>query len=173
MKPKMILAMLFSVFFYCSICGQQTFKIVLETDFDGNVVSGSKKELIKEIRKGKPVRVGWQLDFDNDNKPDFDHWMDAEFITILDDEVFTQIRNINLQVPKLDIPQVDIISTNTMWTGILGTNGLLINRFVYGELKYDVDTLGNPIMTEELEKELARRETKTWKVATFWVVERK
>ncbi len=51
----------------------QTFDIVLATDFDGNVTEGSKSELIKYIREGKPVRVGWQLDFNEDKEPDFDH----------------------------------------------------------------------------------------------------
>ena len=154
-----------------SLLGQQNFEIVLETDFDGSVVRGSKEQLIKKIREGKPIRIGWQLDFDKDNKPDFDHWMDAEFITILNNEVFTQIKNINLQSPNLEESQINIIPANTMWTGILGTNGLLKNRFVYDELEYEVDENNIPIITDQLEKELARREVKTWKVATFWVVE--
>lgn len=95
-------------------------KIVLETDFDGNVVAGSKAELIKEIRLGKPVWVGYQLDFDEDKVADFDHWAEAEFITILKDEVFTQIRNINVQRPNMDPPHIDIYPGNTMWTAYSG-----------------------------------------------------
>lgn len=167
---RIILLILLGILNFLALSGQTNFEIVLETDFEGNVVNGSKSELIKKIREGKPVRIGWQLDFNKDKEPDFDHWMDAEFITILGDDVFTQIRNINLQVPKTDIPQVDIIPVNTMWTAILGTNSLLVNRYVYGELKYEVDTLGNPIVTEKVEKELAKREARTWKVATFWAV---
>jgi len=154
----------------CSLSAQENYQIVLATDFDGQVVDGSKKVLVEEIRKGKPVRIGWQLDFNEDKVPDFDHWMEAEFITILGEDVFTQIRNINLQIPKKAIPQINIIPVNTMWTGILGTNGLLKNRFVYGEIEYEMDENGNPVMTEKIEKELAKREVQTWKVATFWAV---
>lgn len=167
---RLLLLSICAYFFCCSLKGQCNYEIVLETDFDGNVVNGSKEALIEEIRKGKPVRVGWQLDFNKDKVGDFDHWMDAEFITILKDDVFTQIKNINLQVPKMEIPQIDIIPVNTMWTGIIGTNSLLINRYVYDKLEYEVDTLGNPIVTEKVEKELAKRETRTWEVATFWSV---
>lgn len=71
------------------INAQDDTHIVLETDFDGNVVKGSKATLIEEIRKGKPVRVWCQLDFNDDKDPDFDHWLDAEFITILKEDVFT------------------------------------------------------------------------------------
>ena len=153
----------------CALFGQH--EIILETDFDGNVVMGSKDALIKEIRKGRSVRVGYQLDFDKDKVSDFDHWTDAEFITILDGEVFTQIKNINMQVPDLKIPQVDIMPVNTMWTAILGTNSLLKNRYVYGELKFETDNEGKPIVTPQVEKELKKREVRTWKVATFWAVE--
>ncbi len=168
---KASITLLLALFIISNAYAQENFNIVLATDFDGEVVQGSKLALIHEIRKGKPVRIGWQLDFNKDKKADFDHWADAEFITILDNEVFTQLRNINFQSPKLDVPQIDIIPANTMWTGIVGTNGLLKNRFVYPELKYETDEDGNPIMTNALEKELAKREVRTWKVATFWVVE--
>lgn len=147
-------------------------QIILSTNFDGEVTKGSKEALIEEIRKGSSVRVGYQLDFDKDKVADFDHWTTAEFITILNGEVFTQIRNINLQIPKLDIPQIDIIPVNTMWTAILGSNGFLKNRYVYEDLVPEYDEEGNPIINEKIEKELKRREVKTWKVATFWAVEK-
>lgn len=169
LKSRFCILFLGLFFLNTSLAGQT--RILLETDFEGNVVRGSKQELIQEIRKGKSLRIGWQLDFNKDGEPDFDHWAPAEFITILNEDVFTQIRNINLQVPKLDIPQIDIIPTTTMWTAILGTNSLLKNRFVYGEFEFERDEDGNPIVTEQVEKELAKREVQTWKVATFWVIE--
>lgn len=167
------ISLLVFAFFYISIYTTSAqSRIVLETDFDGNVVAGSKTELIKEIRLGKPVRVGYQLDFNEDKVSDFDHWTEAEFITILNNDVFTQIRNINIQGPNIDVPQIEIFPINTMWTAILGTNSILKNRFVYeGELVYETDEEGNPIMTPEIEKELERREVDTWKVATFWVIQ--
>lgn len=146
-------------------------KIVLSTNFDGEVLSGSKDLLIEEIRKGKAVRVGYQLDFDEDKIADFDHWVSAEFITIINDEVFTQIRNINLQIPDVELSKLDIIPANTMWTAILGTDGLLKNRFVYEKFVPEKDEDGIPIMDKKMEKELKKREVKIWKVATFWAVD--
>lgn len=146
-------------------------KIVLSTNFDGEVISGSKDSLIAEIRKGKSIRYGYQLDFNKDKVADFDHWGPAEFITILGGEVFTQIRNINLQIPNEEIPQIDIIPVNTQWTAILGTNSVLRNRFVYDDIKFELDEEGQPIMTEKIEKDLKIREAYTWKVATFWAVD--
>lgn len=164
-----LLALAVLAFITATSCFSQT-NILLHTDFDGTVINGSKEKLIEEIRKGKSVRVGWQLDFNDDQEADFDHWMDAEFITILNGEVFTQIRNINIQAPNLDVPQLDIMPVNTMWTAILGTNSLLKNRYVYPELEFERDEDGNPIVTEEVEKGLKRREVHTWKVATFWAI---
>ena len=152
------------------VSGQGNYEIVLETDFDGLVVKGSKEKLIELIREGNPVRIGWQLDFNEDKEPDFDHWMGAEFITILGKDVFTQIRNINAQIPNVDTPQIKIIPNNLMWTAILGTNSKLVNRFVYEDLKIERDSLGQAIITDKIQEELDRREPSTWKVATFWAV---
>ena len=166
---KILLLILAFIFCNSEIFSQH--KIILSTNFDGEVISGSKEVLIAEIRKGKSIRYGYQLDFNEDKVADFDHWGPAEFITILGGEVFTQIRNINLQIPNDDIPQVDIIPVNTQWTAILGTNSILRNRFVYDDIKFDLDEEGKPIMTEKIEEELKIREAYTWKVATFWAVD--
>lgn len=149
---------------------QSNYSIVVSTDFEGNVVSGSIEDLITEIRKGKPVRVGFQLDFNEDKEPDFDHWIDAEYITILNGHVFTQIESIFRQIPRAEIPQIDIIPVDDEWTGIVGTNSKLLNRFVLGPFDYETDDAGNPIVTKEVEKALKQREVRTWMVATFWSV---
>jgi len=133
-------------------------------------VTGSIEKLIAEIRSGKPVRVGYQLDFNNDKEPDFDHWVDAEFITIFNGHVFTQIESIYRQIPRPEIPQIDIIPVDDKWTAILGTNSKLLNRFILGLFDYDIDETGNPIVTKEVEKALKQREVRTWQVATFWSV---
>lgn len=164
----LIILILFSIF---CITSYSQHHIVLTTDFDGNITEGSKEILISEIRKGKSLRVGYQLDFDKDKIADFDHWAPAEFITILGGEVFTQIRNINYQIPKKDIPQIDIIPVNTKWTAILGTNGILKNRYVYPDLVPSYDEDGNPIVDDKMERELKKREVRTWNVATTWVIQ--
>ena len=58
-----------------------------------------------------------------------------------------------------------------MWTAVLGTNSKLVNRFVYEEnLKFEVDSNGERIITDELEQQIEMRKPETWKVATFWAV---
>ena len=175
---KFILTLLIASF--SLLCTAQTYDIVLATDFDGNVTEGSKENLIKYIREGKPVRVGYQLDFDDDKVADFDHWVEATFITILKNEVFTQIDPIYMQGPDLDIPQILIYPSPTQWTAVLGTNGKLLNRFILNEdlvAKLKADT-----SLEESEKESqialleesqeAMKKVETWQVATFWSVQK-
>ena len=166
----------------CSLAWAQPYTIVLETNFDGQVVYGNKNELIQYIREGKPVRVGWQLDFNEDKVSDFDHWVEATFITILGNEVFTQIDPIYAQSPDLKKPQVEIFPDNTKWTALIGTNGILLNRFVLNEtqkpnLVYD-DSSDISIEEFELQKKKAEdnwkamNEVHTWKVATFWSIQK-
>lgn len=175
---KSLLVFLLSCTSY--FCTAQTYEIVLSTDFDGNVTSGSKAELIKFIREGKPVRVGWQLDFNEDKEPDFDHWVEATFITILGEEVFSQIDPIYTQGPNTDIPQVQIYPNNTRWTAVIGTNSKLLNRYVLvdsnlPDIVYD-EALGITkeefqIQKEQMEeRNRAMKEVATWEVATFWSV---
>ena len=147
----------------------QSYEIIVATDFDGQVVSGSIDQLITEIRKGKAVRIGWQLDFDQDQQSDFDHWVDAGFITILGGHVFAQIDAIFVQGPDLAKPQVEIFPSSSRWTAVLGTNGLLKNRFIMDKPPkiealegQEIDTLATRKQAEEM------RKVQSWKVATFW-----
>ncbi len=159
------------------LCEAQTYDIVLATDFEGNVTQGTKEDLIKYSREGKPVRVGYQLDFDGDKMADFDHWVEATFITILKNEVFTHINPIYMQGPDMDIPQILIFPSPTQWTAVLGTNGKLLNRFILNEdlvAKLKADT-----SMEESEKKAqiasleesqeAMKKIETWQVALFGV----
>lgn len=165
-----------------TICKAQSYEIVLSTNFQGEVINGSKQELVKYIREGKPVRVGWQLDFNEDKKPDFDHWSNATFITILGEDVFTQIDPIFAQGPDLEIPQVFIYANPTQWTAILGSNGKLLNRFVLDNsskpnLIFD-DSQGITKEEYEIQKKEAEENwqamttVQTWNVATFWSVQK-
>jgi len=174
-------AILISIFTcLCFLGTAQSYEIVLATDFDGEVSSGSKEALIKAIRSGQPVRVGYQLDFNQDKEPDFDHWIEATFITILGTEVFTQIDPIFAQGPNISIPQIEIFPGNTRWTAVIGTNGKLLNRyvlealepveFVYDETQDLTEEEQKSRFDELMESTEAMKEVKTWKVATFWSV---
>ena len=84
------------------------------------------------------VRFGWQLDFDEDKQSDLEHWVDAEFISILEGHVFTQIRPIYAQVPDADARQIQILESTKRWTAVLGTNGLLVSRYLINDV-YNVE----------------------------------
>lgn len=161
-----------SLTFWCnSLFAQSNFQIIVATDFDGQVVAGSIDSLIKEIRRGKPVRVGWQLDFNKDKEADFDHWVDAEFITILGGHVFTQIETIFAQGPNIEVPQVEIFPSPDQWTAVIGTNGKLLNRFISEGTPKIASIDGKEVDEEMIKKQIAAmKKVSTWKVATFWAV---
>lgn len=141
----------------------QTNNIVLKTNFDGEVVSGSIDSLISEIQKGKELRIGYQLDFDKDGKSDIEHWIDADFISILNGHVFNQIEPIYRQIPKKEIPQIQILSSEMQWTGIIGTNGKLISRYIIP----NVDLIEDENVRSRMEK---TTEVKERMVATIWTI---
>jgi hypothetical protein len=112
------------------VIGQES-EILLKTDFDGKITEGSLKTLIENIEKGESIRIGWLLDFNDDKIPDLEHWIDGNFLTIINGHVFNQIEPIYGQVPITAIPQVQINDSPIQWTAIIGTNGKLISRFIY------------------------------------------
>jgi len=164
MKKKQIFILLILLSFTTinALTGQSR-KVVLKTNFDGKIVEGSIDSLIDKINEGNGLRIGWQLDFDKDGKSDLEHWIDAGFISILNGHVFNQIEPIYRQIPKKEIPQVQIINSNMKWTGIIGTNGNLISRYIIP----DLHLIENEKVRENFEK---RTELTVRMVATIWVI---
>lgn len=118
-----------------SIATGQESEILLKTDFDGKVTEGSIKNLIENIEKGESIRIGWQLDFNEDKIPDLEHWIDANFLTIMSGHVFNQIEPIYMQAPMAQIPQVEISNSPLQWTAIIGTNSKLKSRFIFPNIE--------------------------------------
>ncbi|MEM1219418.1 MAG: hypothetical protein AAGH79_10915 [Bacteroidota bacterium] len=141
----------------------QSNRFVLKTDADGQVIEGSVEGLIDKINAGYAVRVSWGFDMDKDGQIDLVHWVDAEFISILNGHVFTQIAPIYKQSPKLEIPQVQISTSSVQWTGIIGTNGKLVSRYIIP----DIDRIEDQELRAMMEKRAAAKERM---VATTWVV---
>lgn len=141
----------------------QSPRVVLKTDFAGQVSEGSVEELIEHIQDGKSVRVGWHLDRDDDQKSDLDHWTDAEFISVLNGQVFNQIGPIYRQIPVSDLPQVKLEHSSVQWSAIIGTNGKLIHRYILPDLHNIEDLQIRQILSQ-------RAEIKEDTVATTWVV---
>lgn len=108
--------------------------ILLKTDTTGKVIYGSIEALIKEIQAGTGIRVAWEFDIDNDGLPEVEHWVDANFLTIMNGHVFNQIQPIYQQIPKFDIPQIAIVASSVMWSAVVGTNGKLLSRFIIPDL---------------------------------------
>ena len=129
---KILLAL---ILILCSsiVVGQKS-EILLKTDFEGKVTDGSLETLIEAVKSGESIRIGWQLDFNEDRVPDLEHWIDAKFLTIMSGHVFNQIEPIYMQAPLADIPQVEISNSPLQWTAIIGTNGKLKSRFIFPDM---------------------------------------
>lgn len=153
---------IFLLFSLASIAQNEN-SILLKTDIEGKIVSGSIENLISEIQKGSKIRVAWQHDLNKDGIADLEHWIDADFLSILNGHVFNQIQPIYKQLPKADIPQVEIIESTMMWTGIIGTNGKLISRYIIPELlQIEDDNLYDAMVKQTAIKEKM--------VATVWAI---
>ncbi len=136
-------------------------QVLVKTNIEGEVIEGSIESLISAIQEGSKIRVGWSMDLNKDGDPDLEHWIDANFISILGGHVFNQIDPIFRQIPKLNIPQVQIKESDMQWTGIIGTNSKLIHRYIIPNL----DQIDDELMRSQLEKRTAIKEMM---VSTIW-----
>jgi len=113
---------------------QPNTNLLLKTDSQGKISYGTIETLTKQIQAGAAIRVGWEFDINNDGIPEVEHWVDAAFLTIMNGHIFNQIQPIYQQIPKADIPQIEIAASSVMWTGVIGTNGKLLSRFIIPDL---------------------------------------
>lgn len=142
----------------------QNTKILLKTDTQGEVVEGSQDTLIEAVRSGSKIRVGWSLDFDKDGKADVEHFIDADFLTVLNGHVFNQTQFIYAQAPNSEKPQVEIGNSEMQWVAVIGSNGILMSRFIVP----NADTIEN----EEYKKQVKMMtQVREEKVPTIWVLE--
>ena len=141
--------------------GQET-ETLLQTDFDGKVTNGSIENLIRTIKQGNSIRIGWKLDFNDDGIGDLEHWVDANFLSILNRHVFNQIKPIYAQSPNMKTPQIEINNSPMQWTAVIGTNGKLISRYIYSEL----DKIEDENFRKQMEMMLKINEEM---VETIWV----
>lgn len=94
-------------------------------DSSGNTEFGSKKDLIKAVRMGLPIRIGFGGRRVRDSTKSVEHVADIHFLTIANgEEVFGQIRPIIGQNPDLDSDTLSIsFRKNYEWILLAGTNG--------------------------------------------------
>ena len=106
--------------------GQRCPNQLYSSGFDGKATSGSKPRLIAAVQRGETIRIGWDIDFDDDGISDLSHWADAEFLSVWEGEVFTQVAAIHRQRPIRGEGELQLPGPFTEWRGLLGTNGKIM-----------------------------------------------
>ena len=96
---------------------------------DGAVLRGSKEGLRRAVGNGLPVRIGWQLDANNDGVTDIAHWTDASFVSEFEGEIYAQIDDSQRQSPLRGQARVLMPTGRQRWSGLVGTTGLLESHF--------------------------------------------
>ena len=100
--------------------------LLFANDYGGEPLAGSKQQLIDAVERGERIRVGWEIDFDDDGITDLAHWADAAFLSVWEGDVFTQVAAIHRQSPRRGQADIDLTGEGyTEWRGSLGTNGMI------------------------------------------------
>ena len=111
-------------------CGRDLLAVI---EPDARVSAGSKAALLQEARKGTPLRVGWEIGRPGE-PPIVAHWQDALFVTVFENEVFTQLGGLHRQQPQIGQAHIALVGQDQVWRSSLGTNGRLITKMT-GEEK--------------------------------------
>lgn len=131
MKNTFAILILFATIFLLVNCtGTQEnntsdWTVLYRHNAEGKTISGNKDHLIKAVRLGLPVRIGFGGRRPLDTLKSVEHLADAQFLTIANgNEVFAQISPIFGQKPSLDSDTLSVELRNlSQWTMIIGTNG--------------------------------------------------
>jgi hypothetical protein len=165
----MKLSFLLLSLFLCTVSYSQETTIVLKTDFEGKVIEGSIENLIKEIQAGHSIRLGWGLDFDGDKKQDLEHWVDAEFLSVMNGHVYNQISSIHQQMPMPE--NVDLAGPGAQWYALINTKGVMQSYYDFKKPP-SLEGMDGVEIPEEQKKEiienLLKRQEDT--VTTTWAV---
>lgn len=95
---------------------------------DGEVARGSKAAAVAAVESGKSLRVGFGLGSGSTGGFYLTHWFEGVFLTVIQNNVFTQTPIIHGQRPTDDDQDIDLHDTANRWVGTLGTNGLLHSK---------------------------------------------
>lgn len=107
--------------------------LLFSTGFDRNPVGGSKAALVDAVTRGEPVRIGWELDFDDDDEADILHWTDASYLSVWEGEVYAQVQAIHRQRPIRGEGDMELPDEFIEWRASLGTTGRVDGAFSNGE----------------------------------------
>jgi len=107
--------------------------LLFSSGFDRQAIGGSKEALLDVVSRGDPVRIGWELDFDDDGEGDILHWTDASYLSVWEGEVYTQVQAIHRQRPVRGEGDMVLPDAFTEWRASLGTTGRVDGAFSDGE----------------------------------------
>jgi hypothetical protein len=112
-------------------------RLVYANDEKGQKVGGDINELIRSVRDGEPIRIGWTIESLTDRNLKVEHFANATFVTILANHVvFAQIDPIVGQTPSVK-DQFIALKENVEWSFLassLGANDSMNRNVVTGEI---------------------------------------
>lgn len=114
----------------------QSWNLLYKIDQNGRAIQGSKKELVKLVKNGVPIRIGWKTTSKKDTTRSVEHVIDANLITILNEqEIFVQLNSFYAQKPSLkkDSLKIDLMPIESTWC--LSTKGLISSININSENK--------------------------------------
>jgi hypothetical protein len=125
--------------------------------------------LVEYVSNSNPVRVGWAIG-------NMMHWANGSFVTVINNQVFAQIRPINQQGQDLSISgspgifSIDLLLNS--WVAIIGTIGDMNQKSkTEGGI---VDSMLSFYPAKEKDKIMKQiKKMKIKKVATKWAVLKK
>jgi hypothetical protein len=102
-------------------CGE---RLLATIETDGKVSAGSLDMLRSQVAAGERLYVGWEIARQGE-PPIVKHWQDAQFVTLFENIVFTQVGGWR-QDPQVGKGQIDL--PDGQWTSLLSSDGHLLTR---------------------------------------------
>ncbi|GAB5564240.1 MAG: hypothetical protein Wins2KO_13030 [Winogradskyella sp.] len=170
---KLIFIMSFITVSELCFC-QNSSRIIYEADENGNKLNGNKNQLLEHVRNGSAIRVGWIIEFKKSSNVvlRLEHWCDAGFLSIIENELFAQIRPISQQNPKFTSPpEVQIVGDKiNSWVAVICTNGSLEQKYTNNVLleKIRSSLKAKGLSEEEIQNQM--NQFNKIKVKTKWAI---
>ncbi len=148
-----------------SVFGQNKYSIIYEADTNGKMISGNMNDLKVAIQNGNPIRVGWTLKLQNDKgeTKELEHWTDAKFLTIIDNNIYAQIHSIYQQMTDFNDPSGASKFVDNQpdgWVAIISTSGIMRQKYA------DILKWTEGMSKEEINEMV--KEMETSRVQTKW-----
>jgi len=121
-----LVCLLLAMFTHFHLLSQNSgWQLIYEHSAQGELIKGSKKDLIDAVRMGKEVRVGWKM---GSSEQYVEHFAEAQFLTIMNGEVFGQITPILSQKTNQQEKKIGF-REGLKWSFIASTTGVNATMF--------------------------------------------